>query len=286
MANQVERGRAAMSKTPGYAVLPSGHEQRRHLRILSTGPGMKPRHRWRSLLVALMLAVTMDLPVAGQTDHEVDIRSAVKVFVGTDTPALRVVYRYDFRDRQTVYINGLGMVPAHGEFEYLTREPSLQVRDAPGGALLAEVPLKETIVVAARAPLNRVPAEKDFPPDFRSDAWTSQHSLQERLNVVLRNYFSYMPHDDSKVSSLATTFTPLQVDKLPLGSTAQIALLISFPHDVTAGKYWFRVHSLLEEGRTLSNETRPTSNEIIQKAGAKFVDQLINEIRAAAQSRP
>jgi hypothetical protein len=78
------------------------------------------------------------------------------------------------------------MVPAHGEFQYLTREPSLQVRDVPGGTLLAEVPLKETVTVAARPPLNRVPAEKDFPTDFRSDAWNSSLPLLDRLNVVLR----------------------------------------------------------------------------------------------------
>jgi hypothetical protein len=95
-----------------------------------------------------------------------------------------------------------------------------------------------------------------------------------------------MPRDDSKVSYLVTTFTPLQVDKLPSGSSAQIALLISFPHDVTVGKYWFRVYSLLEEGRTLSDERRPTSNELIQRAGGKFVDQLISDFREAAQTRP
>jgi hypothetical protein len=233
-----------------------------------------------------MFAATIGVPVAGQTNGAVDIRSAVKVFVATETPALRVAYRYDFRDRQTVYINGLGVVPAHGEFEYLTREPSLQVRDAPNGALLAQVPLKETIIVASRPPLNRVPVEKDFPPNFRSVAWNSSLPLQALLNVVLRKYFSYMPRDDGKVSYVATTFTPLQVDRLPQGSTAQIALLFSFPHDAAAAEYWFRVHSLVEEGRALSDETRPTSNQNIEEAGRKFVDQLINEIKEATQNRP
>ncbi len=224
--------------------------------------------------------------LTSQTRGDIHVQSAVKVMVARDTPALRVSYQYDFPNRQTVCINGLGVVPAHGEFEYLTREASLQVRDAPNGAILAETPLKETVIVAARPPLNRVPAEKDFPADFRSDTWSSSAPLQDRLNVVLRKYFSYMPSDDSKVSYLATTFTPLQVDKLPAGSTAQVPLLISFPHDATPGKYWFRVHSLVEEGRLLSDQTRPTSNENIQKAAAKFVDQLMNEIREEARSRP
>lgn len=238
-----------------------------------------------SLRVAGIAAI-LAAPLTPQSNNSVQVISAVKVMVAKTTPALRVAYRYEFHGKQTVYIRGLGMVAARGEYEYLTRDASLQVRDAPDGAILADVPIKETVVVAAKAPLNYVPPQQEFPAAFRSEVWSSAASLQDRVNAVLRKYFSYMPSDDNKVNYVATTFTPLQVDKLPAGATAQLALLISFPHDAAANRYSFRVHSLVEEGRLLSDDTRPTSNPNIQKSADRFVDQLINEIKMGAEGRP
>src|SRR5439155_18613012 len=119
-----------------------------------------------SLLASACLVVAAGALAAAQGTSGVDVTSAVKVFVATDTPGMFFPYRYDFRGRRTVYIKGLGTVPGRGEFEYLTREPGLEVRDAPGGAVLASVQLKETVVVAAKPPLNYVPPEKEFPPAF------------------------------------------------------------------------------------------------------------------------
>ena len=224
--------------------------------------------------------------VSSQATTGVDVTSAVKVFVAKDTPGLLVAYRYDFRGRQTVYIKGIGTVPARGEFEYLTRESTLEVRDAPGGTVLATVPLKETVIVAAKPPLNFVPPDSAFPSAFREDTWQSPAPLQDRVNTVLRKYFAYMPHDENKVTYTVTTFTPLQVEKLPSGTTAQVALLISFPHGPAPGQYAFRVRSLVHEGRALSDDTRPTSNQTIQRAADKFIDDLIKEIKAGAPGRP
>lgn len=230
--------------------------------------------------------VVLALPLSGQVSGNVDVKSVVKVFVANDMPAHLVSYKYNFLGRQTVYIKGLGVVSSRGEFEYFTREPTLQILDAPDGAILAEVALKETVVVASGAPLNYVPSDGEFPAAFRSYAWTSSTPLQERLNGVLRKYFSYMPHDENKVNYISTTFTPLQIEKLARGTTAHVALLISFPHDATQGKYWFHVKSLVREGRVLSDSTRPTNNESIQRAASEFVDQLIKEIEVGVLDRP
>lgn len=238
-----------------------------------------------SLGMAGIGAIFATAPLIAQGNNNVQVISAVKVMVAKTTPALRVAYRYEFRGRQTVYIKGLGVVPSRGEYEYLTREASLQVRDSPDGMVVAEVPIKETVVVAAKAPLNYVPPQRDFPAAFRSEVWGSSAPLQDRVNTVLRKYFSYMPSDENNVSYVATTFTPLQVEKLPPGATAQMALLISFPHDAAVNRYSFRVHSLVEEGRLLSDDTRPTSNPNIQQAADRFVDQLINEIKMGAEGR-
>jgi hypothetical protein len=237
----------------------------------------------RTLALEALIAAALALPAfAAQHHPAVDVTSAVKVLVARDTPALLVAYRYDFRGRQTVYIKGLGVVPARGEFEYITQEPRVHVRTAPDGAVLADVPLKETVIVAAKPPLNAIPGEAEFPPGFRSDTWPSAVPLRDRLNSALRKHFSYLPRDEDSLNYTVTTFTPLQVDQMPAGTTAQVALLISFPHDVATGQYAFRVRSLVHEGRPLSDKTRPTSNPVIQRAADAFVVQLIKDIKAGA----
>ena len=108
-----------------------------------------------------------------------------------------------------MHISGLGVVPGRGSFTYLTSAPRLDVHDVLSGRLITSVPLVETVIVAAKPPLNEVPSETLFPLAFRSFEWTSSEPLQARADEILGKYFRYLPREQSNTVNIATTYTPV-----------------------------------------------------------------------------
>jgi len=216
---------------------------------------------------------------AADAGSTVRIVSATKVFIGKDKPAYLIAYSYDFPRLSSVYVDGLGMVPTKGTYTYLSVADQLTFRDAASGTVLARVPIRETAVVAAKPPLNEV--ETRFPSSYRSFVWDRPASLQERANSVLAKYFLYWPHEDNKLTFLATTYTPLMLDNdmSATGVLARVALMISFPYEEVPGKYSFRVQYSVKEGRALSDEFRSTGNASIMKFANGFVENLISEMK-------
>jgi hypothetical protein len=128
-----------------------------------------PSGRRRSpLVVALIICASSALSAFGTEESRgVTIQHAVAVRVASEKRALAISYQYQFPDRETVHIKGLGSVPAKGSFAYITESPSLVFEDMPNGAVVAAVDLKETVAVAARPPLNEIPDESEFDLAFR-----------------------------------------------------------------------------------------------------------------------
>jgi hypothetical protein len=217
---------------------------------------------------------------------KVDVKSVVKIFIAKDTPGYSIVYDYEFPQRSSVFVEHLGTVPAKGSFRYISTDKQLEFRDGPGGDVLATVPLQETVIVAAKPPLMEVPDESQFPAAFRELIWDSSNSLHERANTVLGKFFRYDPRNDKGVVYLRTTFTPLPLGSVPDGVTAQVALLLSFIDRPEAGKYSFRIQSLVREGRTHSDEFRPTSNPAVIRSADLFVNTLIAEMKALEENKP
>lgn len=221
-------------------------------------------------------------PTAGT----VNVKSVVKVYLAKDTPGYSIAYDYDFPGRSSVYIKGLGIVPPKGSFRYLSPDTQLEFRDGPSGEVLTSVPLKETVVVAANPPLLGVPDETAFPAEFQSFIWDSPKSFQERANTVLAKTFRYQPRQNKELTLLKTTFTPLTLKGAPAGVRAQIALLLSFPYDPQTGRYSFHVQSLVMEGRTHSDEFRPTSDPLILHSVDSFLNNIIEEMKTGENTKP
>lgn len=99
---------------------------------------------------------------------------------------------------------------------------------------------------------------------------------------MLAKYFNYLPHENNKLTYLATTYIQLRLNKklTDRGVQAQLALLLSFPYDPAAGMYSFHVQYLANEGRALSDELRPTNNGEIIGAAKDFVDKIVAEMKA------
>jgi hypothetical protein len=217
----------------------------------------------------------------------VQVDSVSKVFIAKDSPAYLISYNYAFGYYSTVYLQGLGAVPAKGSFVHLVKDLQLDFRDSLDGPRIVTVPLQPTVIVAAKPPLNEVPGENQFPSSYRSFTWGLPISLQERANVVLGHYFHYLPHENDKLTYLATTYTPLSINKKlsDSGVLAQVALLLSFPYDPETGKYSFHVQSLVKEGRALSDTFQSTNNPDIVRAADGFVDKLVAEMKVG-QTKP
>jgi len=220
--------------------------------------------------------------IGGNSDN-VQVRSVVKVFLKNEAPGYSIAYDYNFPERTSVWVKDLGVVPAKGSFRYVSNGSRLEFRDGPDGKVLASVPLKETVIVAAQPPVLGLPDETSFPEDFQAFTWDSRLSLQERANSVLNKAFRYHPRRDKEVTLLKTTFTPLQAPNVATGITAQIALLLSFPYDADSNKYSLHVQTLVMEGRTHSDKFQPTSNPIILRSADDFVRSLIDQMKAGKE---
>ncbi len=212
--------------------------------------------------------------------------SIVKIRVNPDTPAFSIAFDYNFPGRSYVHIVGLGIVPAKGRFRYLSLARSIEFRDVVNGDRLGTLPLIETAIVAAKPPLNEVPSESQFPEQFRSFQWESSDSFHVHADAVLGRYFRYLPSERNHTTYIVTTFAPLQLQNLPSGVLGQVALLLSFPYNKNSGSYSFHIQSLVREGRTHSEEYRPTSRAEIIRASDKLVDGLVTELQGRVNKNP
>jgi len=237
--------------------------------------------RWTAAValtvVALGAAATLETGrVANAAAGSVQVARVAKVQRGTDAASYSIDYSYVFPGRDSVHIKNLGVVPARGSFHYISHERELQFRDTTSGEILRTVALDETVVAAGGTPASEIPREGEFPPEFRSFAWTSRSSFQERANLVLNKYFRYWPRESDERIHLATTFTPLHLRNPEV--LGKVALLLSFPSQAGSRGFSFQVHSLVREGRTHSDYYLPTENTAILAAASQFVDQLVTEL--------
>jgi hypothetical protein len=241
--------------------------------------------RWvaAAVLPAAVLSAAAALQIGRGPDvavGSVQVRRVVKVPSGPDAATgYSIDYSYVFPGRDLVHVKNLGIVPGKGSFQYISGERELQFRDAASGEVLQTVPFEETIVAAGNGTsASDIPREWEFPPEFRSFAWTSTSSLQERANVVFNQYFRYWPREYDKKTYLTTTFTPLQWHNPPVGVLGQTALLLSFPFEFTSHGFSFHVQTIVREGRTHSDKYLPTKNASMVVAANRFVDRLFVEM--------
>jgi hypothetical protein len=228
------------------------------------------------------LAAQMRPVTSESSTHKAQIVSAVRVTTAKNSPAYLVNFRFDFSPSTNVYIKDLGLVPSKGNYQFISNQKEIQFSDSATGTLLESIPISETTVVAAEPPLNEIPRDNQFSQGITSYTWDSPASLQERANTILAQYFNYLPHENDKLVFLATTYTPLSLDKRleDKGISAELALLLSFPYDPVAGRYSFHIQYSAKEGRALSDEFRPTENTDILQAAKVFIDRIVSEMKA------
>jgi hypothetical protein len=238
------------------------------------------RLRW---IVSSLALATLWVPCSYATSDEVEagavkLKRAIAVRVAPDKSALSIDYEYRFVGRQVIHIEGLGEVPAEGSFKYITEANTLVFSDASSGTTLASVKLKETVAVAAKPPLNKVPADEDFDKSIRVFRWSSDRSFQARAGAAIGKYVSYEPREMGGITEFATTFAPIEATTGDSNVPGRVAMLFSFPYDKDPTGFSVHVRILAQEGRPKSDEYRNSGDPAILKSANEFVDKIVGDL--------
>lgn len=237
------------------------------------------------VVLNLILSANAASAQRGEPNSRVNINRALKVLVAKGIPGLSIDYEYDFAGRSQVHIDGLGIVPASGHFQYVTTNTELIFSEVgtTSGAVLLRIPLHPTLSVAAKPPLTEIANITEFPLAFSAyPSSASAPPLPIRMNAVLGQHFRYRPFESDGRTFIVTTFAPLPLRGVREGVVAEIALLLSFPYDRDTGQYNFHIQSLIREGRTHSDDFRPTTDDTIVSAARAYVDGIAKELGVAS----
>lgn len=190
-----------------------------------------------------------------------------------------VSYSYKFSDRASVYVDGLGTLPASGMFKYLTALPRLTFRESAGGPLLVTIPLKETIKSMGGGGVEFPPASSFAAAPSRYGEWSSSTSFARHAMRVLDKYFvsgyEAFPCDDRQC--YRTTF---RVIPLPRNRKVKVAVIISRPSPESGVPDSFRL-----QYRAYQKTGSGLWDEEIEEAPRTALDGFINELLRALEEK-
>jgi hypothetical protein len=207
----------------------------------------------------------------------VTVARVVRTELPGNKAALSIRYSYEFSSLTSVRIRGLGVVPLKGEFSYVTSENTLTFSEPGRQNPLVEVPLQETLALAARPPLTDIPQE--FPREVKIYDWNATKSLQQSANRTLNHYFQIREFEENNINFITTTYAEINSPELPKGVIGQIALQFSFPFDPTTQTFSLHVQSAVREGRELSDEFKPAFTPVLLREADKFINRVVDEIK-------
>jgi hypothetical protein len=207
----------------------------------------------------------------------VTVLRVVRTELPGNKPALSIKYSYEFSKLSSVRIRGLGVVPSKGSFSYVTTENTVMFSEPGRQGPLVEVPLQETLALAARPPLTEIPQE--FPQQFKIYDWNATKSLQQSANTTLNQYFHVRVFEEGDVNFIETTYAEINSPELPKGMIGQLALQFSFPFNPTTQTFSLHVQSVVREGRELSEDFKPAFTPVVLKEADKFIEKIVNEIK-------
>lgn len=188
-----------------------------------------------------------------------------------------LTFSYEFRNRDTIEIREIGVVPASGTRSYISYEKAARFRDSIGGSFVT-VPLKET-----RPPEGSsvdAPQEGEFKPSGQSDVRRSPEPMRDHFEAVLNQWFSgYLPQTANGSHVYISTYRPLE--GIAPNLQAQIAVRISFPTRPINGSTRFRVQFLVRQKPLKSDIWKFEMSSRTQRAAEQFMQRLITKIKAS-----
>lgn len=214
-------------------------------------------------------------------DYNVKVRSVIARSSTADNKVVyEITYDYEFKGRDSVYVKGLGTVPAkRGGVTYLTSEPQLEFRGSAGGELIVSVPLQETAATQGGGAAD-LPQEADFSAAFRTGTWRHPVTFHESASRAIEKYFpfGYEARQKGQVNYYVTTYRNLTIPGGTLRS--QIAVMLSQPYDGGAHGFTYRVQFVVRDRPRMSTTWRVGEqvSEQTKSATAEFINSLLAEL--------
>ena len=235
-----------------------------------------------SVLAAVAIAILVGVGSAAATEGNVKLSSAVEVLTD-DGVVYRVAYEYSFPNRDTVYIDGVGTVPAQGRLAYLSSGDVIQFFDSFGGQTLRTVEIEDPIQFMGGDAAD-LPRESDFPEGYRQGRWAGDMPFAMVVLKVLDRFFpnGYRAYRRAEQQHFLTMFATLPVVSKRV--RAKVALLVSSPAVANPRNVTFTVQFSARERRSHS-EWRNQLGDKTQAAVHAFVGNVIEALESGAQPR-
>jgi hypothetical protein len=157
-----------------------------------------------------------------------------------------VSYRYDFRNQQSVELEGIGEVPAKGEFSHILFSPTLTFKSLSGG-LPVTVQIKATRSPEGGGGLLEMPAEGDFGSAALNETRTTAANFFESVSRLFNREFisGYRVNQVGGTNQYVTTFRAIK--GVPENLRAEIAVMVSHSTVTPAPPVPFRLQYLVRQ---------------------------------------
>jgi len=246
--------------------------------MVPTEPDRRPASQVFRRRIALRLwlvfavLVPAEHPRAQQVLDRVTMISAVEVPTA-DGQLYRVSYEYEFPQRRTVFIDGIGVVSARGQLTYLSSDPVIRFLDGFGGRVLHTARIEDPVRVMG-GNSSDLPRESEFPEAYRQGRWLGHQPFADATISILDRYFpagyrAYRRADRQQFLTMFSTLPPVS-DRV----TARVAVLVSSPADASAHDVVFTLQVSAWERRSHS-EWRSELTAESEAAVQKFVTELL-----------
>lgn len=226
-------------------------------------------------------------------NFSVNVSKVLERTTGENTVVYQISYSYDFKERKSIYVRGLGTVLPKGQFSYMVPEPLLEFRESLNGPVITTVQLEETFRTQGNES-TEFPDEKQFPAFFRSDVWSPPTTFPLAAMKVINKYFpsGHNSKQNGQLNNYITTFRNLQVpnpnnDVNIRNLRSQIAIILSQPYDAAKDSFTYHVQFVARDRPRMSTTWRygDDRHDATKTSARDFIDTFIAELSASKGTR-
>jgi len=215
--------------------------------------------------------------------YRINVQRVIKRSAPGAQPTFEITYDYEFKNRSSVYVPGLGSAPAKGSFTYKTFEPRLEFLDQPNGRVIQSLSPSPTLAEMGTDSTD-TPRQSDFPAAARVEYWKPPFTtFPGAAAAVIQRYFpfGYITQGIGNTNYYITHYRGLQTPNAQLRS--QIALMISQPYSLADDKLEYHVQFIARDHPRLSPTMRYADDrsQLTLDAARTFIDRFLSDLNAA-----
>lgn len=227
---------------------------------------------------------TSQTQVVTGPDYKIVSRLVEKSASLNGQPLYTLAYRFDFQNRDKIFVQDFGNIDASGELTYLSPSKIVEFWSRDRKEKLATVELQET-AASRSGEAEEMPALKEFLPVKRKSPWPQNLPAQVNiLKVVYQNYpTGARAWIENDTQYFETLFKPL--GSLPKRVLGQIALLITFPTAPNSNPYDIDVQAAIQERRRLEDWRSDNISPETSSSAETFLGLFVADLERASGSQ-